>query len=61
MLSKDMKIRSEAAARGSLRAEGLKPSLKVQKQAKMYINGKITKRELHANVLRDVKAKLKES
>lgn len=61
MLSKDMKIRSEAAARGSLKAEGLRPSRKVQQQAKKYINGEITKRELHANVLRSVKAKLKES
>ena len=59
MLSVDMKKRSAAAALGSVRAEGLKPSLKVQKLAQKYVDGKITKRELKSTVLREVKAKLK--
>lgn len=59
MLSTEMKKRSEAAALGSLRAEGLKPSVKVQRQAQKYVRGKITKQELRSSVLREVKSKLK--
>ncbi len=59
MLSVDMKKRSAAAALGSLRAEGLTPSARVQKQAERYVHGKVTKRELRAAVVREVKAKIK--
>ena len=59
MLSADMKKRSAAAALGSLRAEGLTPSARVQKQADRYINGKVTKRELRASVVKSVKNQLK--
>lgn len=57
MLSVSMKKRSAAAAFGSLRAEGLKPSVKTQKQVEKYIKGKITKKELHTSIIREVKAK----
>lgn len=59
MLSKDMKKRSAAAALGSLRAEGLSPSARIQKQAERYANGQVTKRELRASTLKSVKAQLK--
>lgn len=59
MRSASMRQRSESAALGSLRAEGLRPSAKVQKQAQKYVDGKVTKRELRSSVVRDVKSKLR--
>jgi len=47
--------RAVAAAIGSVRAEGLRPSIKTQKRLKDYASGKITANELRSATLREVK------
>jgi hypothetical protein len=44
-----------AAAIGSVRAEGLKPSAETQERLKDYANGKITVSELRRATLEEVK------
>jgi hypothetical protein len=43
-----------AAALGSVRAEGLKPSAKTQKNIENYADGKITAKQLRAKTLRSI-------
>ncbi len=57
MLSANMKARSASAALGSLRAEGLRPTVKTQKLAEKYVSGKITKIELRKHVIKSTKLK----
>jgi len=56
MRSRQMKARSEAAARGSVHAEGLKPTKKTQAQVGRWVNGKITKHELRRVVVSEMRA-----
>jgi antitoxin VbhA-like protein len=55
MFSSKMKKRSAAAAYGSVKAEGLKPSAKTQKRVKQYVDGKITKTELRRSVIAEMR------
>lgn len=48
-----------AAAIGSVRAEGLKPSAKTKKQLKDYAQGKITIAQLRKATLTEIKSKNK--
>ncbi|MEI6477737.1 MAG: antitoxin VbhA family protein [bacterium] len=48
-----------AAAVGSVRAEGLKTTIKTQKQLKEYAEGKITIAKLRRVTIDDIKAKQK--
>lgn len=48
-----------AAAIGSVRAEGLRPSPKTQKGLKQYAEGKITISQLRKLTLEDIKSKSK--
>jgi hypothetical protein len=47
--------RAAAAALGSVRAEGLNPSVKTQKRVQDYIKGRITVAELRSETLKQVK------
>jgi hypothetical protein len=46
-----------AAAIGSVRAEGLRPSSKTQKRLKDYASGKITATQLRNATMREIKNK----
>lgn len=56
MHSPEMKIRNAAAAYGSVAAEGLHPSKKSQKRVQQYVDGKITKKELRSQTVRELRA-----
>ncbi len=55
----DARHKALASALGSVRAEGLNPSAKVQKQLQSYAEGKITAEHLRSAVVGQVKSKLK--
>lgn len=57
MHSKVMKSRSSAAALGSVKAEGFKPTKKTQAQVKRWVDGKITKNELRKNVVSEMRTR----
>lgn len=51
--------RAVAGALGSVRAEGLNPSIKTQKQLQNYADGKITAKALRSSVTGSFKTKLR--
>jgi hypothetical protein len=53
--------RNVAAALGSVRAEGLKPSAQTQKQLQHYAEGKISSRDLRSGVFTEVRSKAQKS
>ncbi len=55
MRSSTMKARAASAAYGSVRAEGLKPTVKTQKKVGKYVAGKITKQELRRTIVREIR------
>lgn len=59
MFSKNMKAKAASAAYGSVRAEGLSPSVKTKRQVEKYVQGKITKEDLRRGVVREVRQKNK--
>jgi hypothetical protein len=54
--TKEQRVQTARAALGSVRAEGLNPTVKTQNHVKKYINGKIDARELRRIVISEMKA-----
>lgn len=47
--------RAVAAAIGSVRAEGMNPSVKTQKRLKEYAKGNLNASDVRASIIRDIK------
>jgi hypothetical protein len=54
--AKQQRAQHADAALGSVRAEGLKPTVKTQTKVKWYINGRINAKDLRRNVVGEMKA-----
>ena len=51
--------RAVASAIGSVRAEGLNPSVKTQKRLKDYANGKVNASEVRIAIIKEIKSRSK--
>lgn len=55
MQTSAMKQRNADSAHGTVRAEGLSPSIKTQKQVQQYVDGRVTKQVLRRSIVAEMR------